>query len=130
MARRVFFSFHYERDHWRANVVRNSWVTKDRESAGFFDAGELAWIVVQRPPPRFARITASGSFARRLGMPCERAPWVTSGPVFGGCSGWELGGPQVCVTRWLRARRLLTVSPPPRSRRSPTLREGAFQEQR
>lgn len=40
MARRVFFSFHYERDVWRASVVRNSWVTKpDRESAGFFDAG-------------------------------------------------------------------------------------------
>ena len=38
MARRVFFSFHYERDVWRASVVRNSWVTKDRESAGFFDA--------------------------------------------------------------------------------------------
>lgn len=40
MARRVFFSFHYERDVWRASVVRNSWVTKpDRETAGFFDAG-------------------------------------------------------------------------------------------
>lgn len=40
MARRVFFSFHYERDVWRASVVRNSWVTKpDREAAGFFDAG-------------------------------------------------------------------------------------------
>jgi len=38
MARRVFFSFHYERDIWRANVVRKSWVTKDREGAGFFDA--------------------------------------------------------------------------------------------
>ena len=38
MARRTFFSFHYERDIWRANVVRNSWVTKDREAAGFFDA--------------------------------------------------------------------------------------------
>jgi len=38
MARRVFFSFHYERDIWRANVVRNSWVTQDREAAGFFDA--------------------------------------------------------------------------------------------
>ena len=38
MARRVFFSFHYERDIWRANVVRNSWLTKDREAAGFFDA--------------------------------------------------------------------------------------------
>jgi hypothetical protein len=39
MARRVFFSFHYERDIWRANTVRNSWVTQDREAAGFFDAG-------------------------------------------------------------------------------------------
>ena len=40
MARRVFFSFHYERDVWRAGVVRNSWLTKpDRETAGFFDAG-------------------------------------------------------------------------------------------
>jgi hypothetical protein len=39
MARRVFFSFHYERDVWRASVVRNSWVTKERVAAGFFDAG-------------------------------------------------------------------------------------------
>lgn len=38
LARRVFFSFQYEQDIWRANVVRNSWVTKDRESAGFWDA--------------------------------------------------------------------------------------------
>jgi len=42
MARKVFFSFHYERDVWRANVVRNSWVTKpDREAAGFIDAAEF-----------------------------------------------------------------------------------------
>lgn len=39
MARRVFFSFHYQPDVHRAHVVRNSWVTKaDREDAGFFDA--------------------------------------------------------------------------------------------
>ena len=38
MARRCFFSFHYERDIWRANQVRNSWVTQDREAAGFWDA--------------------------------------------------------------------------------------------
>lgn len=39
MARRVFFSFHYERDVWRSSIVRNSWVTKDdREVAGFWDA--------------------------------------------------------------------------------------------
>ncbi len=42
MARKVFFSFHYERDVWRANVVRNSWVTKrGRESPGFIDAVEF-----------------------------------------------------------------------------------------
>ncbi len=39
MARRAFFSFHYQRDVHRAYVVRNSWVTKpDREVAGFFDS--------------------------------------------------------------------------------------------
>lgn len=38
MARRVYFAFHYQRDIWRVNVVRNSWVTQDREAAGFYDA--------------------------------------------------------------------------------------------
>lgn len=37
MARRTFFSFHYKADVHRAMNVRNAWVTKDRESAGFFD---------------------------------------------------------------------------------------------
>lgn len=38
MARRVFFSFHYERDIWRAQQVRKSWVTQaNRAAAGFFD---------------------------------------------------------------------------------------------
>ena len=39
MAKRVFFSFHYQDViDFRANVVRQSWVTKDREEAGYFDA--------------------------------------------------------------------------------------------
>ena len=40
MANRVFFSFHYQDViDFRANVVRNHWLTKpDREAAGFFDA--------------------------------------------------------------------------------------------
>lgn len=47
MARMVFFSFHYEEDKWRANQVRNSWVTKpDREAAGFWDAA--SWEEVKR----------------------------------------------------------------------------------
>lgn len=42
MTRRVFFSFHYENDVWRANIVRNSWVTKeDRTAAGFIDAADF-----------------------------------------------------------------------------------------
>lgn len=47
MARRVFFSFNYERDIWRASQVRNSWVTKpDREAAGFWDAA--SWEEVKK----------------------------------------------------------------------------------
>jgi len=40
MAKRVFFSFHYQDViDFRTNVVRNHWRTKpNRESAGFFDA--------------------------------------------------------------------------------------------
>ena len=46
MARRVFFSFHYERDIWRANVARKSWVTQDRGAAGFLDAAD--WEKLKR----------------------------------------------------------------------------------
>ena len=38
MARQVFFTFHYQRDIWRVNVVRNHWLTKpDAQSAGYWD---------------------------------------------------------------------------------------------
>lgn len=38
MARRTFFSFHYERDVWRASVVRNSAQLKPDVVADFIDA--------------------------------------------------------------------------------------------
>jgi len=40
MSKRVFFSFHYQDViDFRANVVRNHWLTKpNREAAGFFDS--------------------------------------------------------------------------------------------
>lgn len=38
MARRVFFSFHYQPDVNRANVVKNAWVGRDRADSGFFNA--------------------------------------------------------------------------------------------
>jgi MTH538 TIR-like domain (DUF1863) len=38
MSRRVFFSFHYQRDIWRANVIRNSGMIEGVSAAGFADA--------------------------------------------------------------------------------------------
>jgi len=38
MARRAFFSFHYERDIWRASQVKNSWIIRGGEEAGFWNA--------------------------------------------------------------------------------------------
>jgi hypothetical protein len=48
MAKRVFFSFHYQEViDFRANVVRQHWMTKpDREDAGFFDAS--VWETTKR----------------------------------------------------------------------------------
>ncbi|SRR6266403_1156867 len=40
MARRVFFSFHYSHDVWRANQVRNCNVVAGTDTAGFFDHSE------------------------------------------------------------------------------------------
>jgi hypothetical protein len=38
MARRVFFSFHYQRDIWRVNIVRNSNMIDGAAAAGWHDA--------------------------------------------------------------------------------------------
>lgn len=45
MAKRVFFSFHHQQDHWRVCQVRNSWLTKGKDSS-FIDAAE--WEKLQR----------------------------------------------------------------------------------
>ena len=51
MARRVFFSFHYQQDLWRVNQVRNSWVTQradnQRVNTSLFWDGSL-WEQVKR----------------------------------------------------------------------------------
>lgn len=46
MARRVFFSFHYENDVNRAMVVRNSWVVQGIKEANFID--KAAFETVKR----------------------------------------------------------------------------------
>ena len=47
MTRHVFFSFEYENDVWRANVVRNSWVTHPGASAPFWDAADFEEVKKQ-----------------------------------------------------------------------------------
>ena len=43
--RRVFFSFDYKQDSFRASRVRNTWVTEhDHESAGYIDAADWKYI--------------------------------------------------------------------------------------
>ena len=50
MTRKVFFSFHYERDVWRAGIVRNSDITKKSvEAAGFIDAIVGGGGLIQTP---------------------------------------------------------------------------------
>jgi len=46
MARSVFFSFKYE-DVSRAMVVRNSWVTQGRKTAGFIDKADFEKVKKQ-----------------------------------------------------------------------------------
>jgi hypothetical protein len=64
VAKRVFFSFHYQDvTECRANVVRNHWMTKrDREEAGYFDAS--VWLIfdsLKNPILCFQRLTGTAS---------------------------------------------------------------------
>jgi hypothetical protein len=46
MARRVFFSFHYENDIWRVNQIRHVGITNDWERLPFLD--HASWEAVKR----------------------------------------------------------------------------------
>ena|SRR5688572_29129268 len=46
MARRVFFSFHYQQDIWRVSQIRNSGAVKDWEADKFLDAA--SWESIRR----------------------------------------------------------------------------------
>jgi hypothetical protein len=46
MSRKVFFSFHYERDAWRAGNVRNSGVIAKDDEVGFIDGAD--WETIER----------------------------------------------------------------------------------
>lgn len=82
MAKRVFFSFHYQDViDFRANVVRQHWVTKpDREAAGFFDAS--IWESAKKTSPiAVKRLINSGLDGTSvtcilIGSETYARPWV------------------------------------------------------
>lgn len=82
MAKRVFFCFHYQdvRD-FRANVVRNHWMTKsDREEAGYFDAS--VWESARRQGDTALKRLINGALENTsntcvlIGSQTYARPWV------------------------------------------------------
>lgn len=81
MARRVFFSFHYSRDAWRASQVRNSWIGKpNRESAGYLDA--VQWENLKKKGDEAIKRWINEQFKRTsvtvvlIGAETSKRPWV------------------------------------------------------
>lgn len=82
MAKKVFFSFHYQDvADFRANVVRKHWLTKpDRESAGFFDAS--IWETAKRTGSTALKrlinsgLTGTSTTCVLIGSSTYARPWV------------------------------------------------------
>lgn len=81
MAKRVFFSFHYDDViDFRANVVRQSWVTQDRDASVFFDAS--VWEESKKTGSLALKrlinssITGTSVTAVLIGTHTYQRPWV------------------------------------------------------
>jgi hypothetical protein len=80
--RRVFFSFHYERDIWRVSQVRNSGVVlpPGATSAGFIDAA--AWHSLERQGAEAIRrwideeMNGTSVTVVLIGTETAKRPWV------------------------------------------------------
>ena len=81
MARSIFFSFHYQRDIWRVNVVRNHHITKGNYNvAGYWD--HSLWEETKRHgDSALERLIARGLDGTTvsvilIGAETARRPWV------------------------------------------------------
>lgn len=79
--RHTFFSFHYKPDNQRAEVVKNSWVTKsNRQAAGFFNSS--AFETKQRTSPDALKDFLTGQLKGTsvtcvlVGAETALRPWV------------------------------------------------------
>jgi hypothetical protein len=80
MARKIFFSFHYERDAWRAGQVRNSDLIPNEDEQGFIDAA--AWEEIKRQGQGAIERWILGQFEGTsvtvvlIGSETAQRPWV------------------------------------------------------
>lgn len=82
MSKRVFFSFHYQDViDFRANAVRNHWLTKsDRSAAGYFDAS--VWEEFKRKGEKSLKSLINGALENTsstcvlVGSATFERPWV------------------------------------------------------
>lgn len=80
MARRVFFSFHYQNDIWRVSQVRNCWRTQGGDTQQFLDAA--SWESVKRSgaPAVMAwidrQLTGTGVTVVLIGEKTSERPYV------------------------------------------------------
>lgn len=80
MARKVFFSFHYKRDAWRASQVRNCNVIANEDGFGFIDSVE--WEKIQREGDEAierwinAQLKGTSVSVILIGAETASRPWV------------------------------------------------------
>ena len=80
MARKTFFSFHFERDSWRAGQVRNSNVIPVECETGFMDACD--WEEVKKQGPGAierwiaSQLEGTSVTASLIGAETADRPWV------------------------------------------------------
>ena len=80
MKRKIFFSFHYERDAWRAGQVRNSNVIASEDEHGFIDA--VDWEEIKRKGDESIKawirnqLEDTSATVVLIGTETSQRPWV------------------------------------------------------
>jgi Thoeris protein ThsB, TIR-like domain len=80
MARKVFFSFHYDRDSWRVSIVRNCQVIGSLDKTPFLD--RAAWEKIKRQGDRAvqnwieSQLTGTSVTVVLIGAETGRRRWV------------------------------------------------------
>jgi hypothetical protein len=80
MARHTFFTFHYNNDVMRAQVIKNAWVTQNRVDSGFFDKSAFERAKIENPDNlrRFltGKLDGTSVTCACVGAQTFARPWV------------------------------------------------------